>query len=304
MWRRRLRSAMMAVALGGTLTSQRGGPSRGPQLWLISRGGTRVYVFGFGEARDSSWLSPPIRNAFEQSSQLWLETALASAATDQSPAEQQATAERLYAMGHESGRTLFDALERPVRKRTLAYLAELGVPKDSVQTLRPWRAYYSIVSAFWSKRVVPTNQVNVDAVLAEMAQAEGKSIRYEFPTAEAFTIFMATMRDRTQSQYIEWLLDFLDDYKNGLNDDEEILSWVRGDPGSSATRSLNRMRTRTPDLYQVMQVQRNAWWARKVYDLLAREGTYFVAVGQLHVLGPDGIPRQLERLGVKAELVP
>jgi len=59
------------------------------------------------------------------------------------------------------------------------------------------------------------------------------------------------------------------------------------------------MRTKTPALYQVMQPRRNLWWARKIDELLATRGTYFIAVGQLHVLGPDGIPRQLEKRGIR-----
>jgi uncharacterized protein YbaP (TraB family) len=56
------------------------------------------------------------------------------------------------------------------------------------------------------------------------------------------------------------------------------------------------MRTRTPDLYRIMQVQRNAWWARTVDRLLSAGGTHFIGIGQMHVVGPDGIPMQLQRL--------
>ncbi|MEO8452563.1 MAG: TraB/GumN family protein, partial [Gemmatimonadota bacterium] len=174
--------------------------------------------------------------------------------------------------------------------------------KDSIQPLRPWRAYYSIVRSFWSKRPVTHNQVDVDAVLGSMARVAGKRVGYEFPSG-AFTTFMALMSDKAQSQYIEWLLDFLDDYKKGRNEPTESFSWIDGDPGDGPTRSLDRMRTKMPDLYQVMQPQRNGWWARKVFELLGTKGTHFVAIGQLHVLGPDGLPRLLERLGVALELV-
>ena len=115
---------------------------------------------------------------------------------------------------------------------------------------------------------------------------------------------MAAMPDRAQSQYIDWLLDFLDDYKKRLNDSTEAFSWIAGNPGGSPMRSLDRMRTKTPELYQTMQPQRNIRWARKAYDLLATGGTHFIAIGQLHVLGPDGVPRQLERLGIQVESRP
>jgi uncharacterized protein YbaP (TraB family) len=57
------------------------------------------------------------------------------------------------------------------------------------------------------------------------------------------------------------------------------------------------MRTRTPDLYRIMQVQRNAWWAQTIDRLLKRGGTHFIGIGQMHMLGPDGILRRLQRIG-------
>lgn len=275
-----------------------------PRLWLVRSGEAKVYVLGFGEARDTSWLTPSLRRAFEESSELWLENAGPSGPPNPPSAEGRLAAERMKRLGYESGRTLFDVLEPAVRERTLAYVEELGMNIDSLRPLRPWRAYSAIVQAFWSKRPATHHQVDVDAVLGAMARAAGKTVGYEFPSSDPVTMLLALMPDAAQSQYIEWLLDFLDEYKEGRNDPTEAFRWIDGDPGDSPTRSLDRMRTRMPELYQVMQRQRNGWWARKVFELLGTKGTRFVAIGQLHVMGPDGLPRQLERLGLQLELVP
>lgn len=88
------------------------------------------------------------------------------------------------------------------------------------------------------------------------------------------------------------LLDFLDDQKQGLN--EAYFAWVTGEP---STRAIDRMRTKTPALYDVIQVKRNAWWAKHIDHLLDEGRTSFVLVGMNHALGPDGIPLQLERSG-------
>jgi uncharacterized protein YbaP (TraB family) len=301
---RALRVAIVALPLTGALAQEPSATSREPRLWIARNGDARVFIFGFGEAKDSSWLTPTIRRAFDQSSQLWLETAGSATPRTQTLVERQTAAERMKRLAHESGRTFFDVLEPSVRRRTSTWLAELEIKRDSVETLRPWRAFGVIVSAFWSTRQMSYTPVPVDAVLREMAQAAGKRIDYEFPTGEAFATFMAAMPDRAQSQYIDWLLDFLDDYKKRLNDSTEAFSWIAGNPGGSPMRSLDRMRTKTPELYQTMQPQRNIWWARKAYDLLATGGTHFIAIGQLHVLGPDGVPRQLERLGIQVESRP
>ena len=275
-------------------------PAPGPSFWIVRRGEARVFLFGFGEARDTTWLTPTIREAFEASSQVWLETRRLSEPDPDSSAHRAAAA-RMERLGRESGRTLFDALEPSARARTHAYLTELGIDPDSVKTLRPWRVYYTIAGGFWRTQRIGYEPVSVEAVLETRAARSGKSLGYEFSTREAFVTFMAGMSDPAQSQYLEWQFDFFDDFKKGLYDEGELFGWITGQ--RLPFRSLELMRAR-PDLYQVMQPERNLWWARKIDDLLSTPGTYFVAVGQLHVMGPDGIPQQLERLGITINPIP
>ena len=206
-------------------------------------------------------------------------------------------ADEIAQLEHESGRTFFDVLQPPVRARISTYLKTLDIKKESIETLRPWRAYYVINSAFWSHRKLPYQKVYPDEVLEEAAKTQGKSIRYEQTTRLDFVRFMAGMSEPAQSEYVSWLLDFIDDQNRGANDSP--FGWYAGQ-ASESTRNLDRMRAKYPELYKVMQIDRNGWWARKIDELLATGGTCFVAIGLLHVLGPDGISRQLQRLKLVA----
>ena len=67
--------------------------------------------------------------------------------------------------------------------------------------------------------------------------------------------------------------------------DKTPFDWEVGRPGDNL-RNLDRMRTTMPDLYQSMQIQRNTWWAHKIDELLATDETYFIGIGELHVLAP------------------
>lgn len=267
--------------------------SRGPLFWRISRGKGCVFLMGFGDAKttDESWLTPAIEKAFKESSELWLEVAPPDAGS--LDAASKAKADALYeSLSHEPpGRTFFDELDPEIRARTLAYMAKLEIPREKVEPLRPWRAYYVINSAFWSHKKLSYEPVYVDEVLRRLAAEQSKRVQYEMPSGVAFAQFMAAMPQKAQSQYIEWLLDFFEDPL----DDAATFSWMKGDP---VANGLDRMRAKMPQLYQAMQIQRNAWWAHKIDELLASLGTYFISIGELHVLGPDGIPNQLERLGV------
>jgi uncharacterized protein YbaP (TraB family) len=50
------------------------GTGSGPILWVVQRGGAKVYIFGFSDAKDQSWFTPTVERAFDQSRELWIET--------------------------------------------------------------------------------------------------------------------------------------------------------------------------------------------------------------------------------------
>jgi uncharacterized protein len=254
---------------------------------MAQRRKARVYLFGFGEARDRSWFTPAIQRAFESSSQLWLEI-------DQSRPFSEVSAV-IEKHGRSADRKFLDSLEPPVRARAVAYMQELEIKPESVETMRPWFAYYTFASAFDArkKKTDGAKAESPEAVLASLATQGSKKIGYE-KSMPALVKSLAEMPDKAQSQYIQWLFDYFDEQKKGAEDANT--RWIVGNT-EAGSRSLARMRA-LPGLYRVMQEERNTWWARKVDQLLDSQETHFVAVGQLHVLGPDGIPRKLVRQGV------
>ena len=260
----------------------------GTALHVLTRGRAQVFIFGFGEAKDDSWATPELRRAFQASSELWLEVS-------HDPGSEPDAASKREQLTHDAdGRTFFDVLEPAVRARAKEYCAQLGISQERISPQRPWSAFYMINGAYWSQHKASFEPQNPDETLAKWAKDQGKPIRYEMPSRLDFARFMAAMPDAAQSQYVTFLFDFLDDQTAGRNQNE--FGWINGDT-TAAERAVERMRTRTPDLYRIMQVQRNAWWARTIDQLLTSGGSHFVGVGQMHALGPDGIPSQLRRIG-------
>jgi uncharacterized protein len=286
MRRREVALALCSLAVAPSLIAATAA-ARGPLFWRAKRGNATVYLLGVAEAKDRSWLTPTIKSAFEQSSALWEEIA---------PPPSLEHVNQLYEQyGFDSQRTFFDALDRPVRERAERYVAELGIDSKSIEHMRPWRAYYVFASAFGARtRAAAASERDYpDRVLLGLAKKSGKSLRYEHPSFDAFVQFLAGMSDEAQSQYIAWLLDYFDSEMQGRRPDAGY-AWMTG---GGDTSSLDRMR-KQPELYRVMQIERNRAWARQITTLLSAEGTSFVAIGLLHVLGPDGIPHQLMSMGV------
>jgi uncharacterized protein len=259
----------------------------GTPLQVVTRGRARVFIFGFGDAKDDSWATPGLRRAFEVSSELWLEV------SHDPGSEPDAASKREQLSRNADGRTFFDVLEPAVRARAKEYCAQLDISQGRISTQRPWSAFYTINRAYWSRHKASFEPRNPDETLTKWAKDQGKPIRYEMPSQLDFARFMAAMPDAAQSQYMTFLFDFLDDQTAGRNQNE--FGWISGDT-SFGERAVERMRTRTPDLYRIMQVQRNAWWAQTIDRLLTSGGTHFIGIGQMHTLGPDGIHRQLRRI--------
>ena len=266
--------------------------SSGPLLWLASKGRGRVYLFPIAEAKDRSWYMTKVRQAFEASKELWLELG--------APPTQERLSALYEELGHESsGRTFFDALDPATKVRALRYLKELDISRESIAPLRPWLAYYTLVTAFDAKfghsegfTKSGPEQTPPEYVLAAEAVKEHKAIQVEF-TMEAWIRALASMSDHLQSEYLDWLFDWFEDERKGLNRDK--YDWMHG---RLVARTMIRMQKLYPDLYEFMDGQRDRWWARQVSRLLAQGGTYFVAIGQDHFADPLGIPTQLRKLGV------
>jgi hypothetical protein len=290
----RRRAFCVGLAASGALlaaTSATEAATSAPLLWLASRNRARVYLFPFGEAKDASWLTPTVDRAFESSSQLWIELG--------KPLTKQRQTELYKELGEDSSRSLFDALTPKVKARALQYMHELDISEESVRSLRPWLAYYTFVTAYDRKygrsqglTESAPGQTPPDFVLVNRALKSGKSIHSEL-AMEDWLRKLAAMPDRLQSEYLEWLFDYFDDQEAGRS--EERFGWMQGKPSD---RSNERMRTKMPDLYELMDTQRNEWWARKILGLLNEAGTSFIAIGQNHVLGPKGIPRMLTDRGM------
>jgi len=163
--RRDILSALAALpwAFGAELSIA--DPTQGPHFYQVSRKNGRVFLLGFGEATDDSWFSPSLQKALDDSSSLWLENGNQGTAT----AETKSKIERL---GHQSrGRTFFDELEPRVRDRTATYMRELGIQADALEGVRPWRAYYAIVNAFYANRRPSGIPLLPDKMLAERSAA-------------------------------------------------------------------------------------------------------------------------------------
>jgi len=268
-----------------------------PILWKIEKGGAKVYVLGFSDAPDHSWLTPAIERAFQESREVWFETPQPNPFAPPPP-----TPPKTDASARPSGyseKSLFEVLKPDLSARVLAAAQKYEVPRESLEHVLPWRAFFVLNRGYLAKKKDTMNIDNfADVTLSRMAYAAKKPVHSEFATgADAMSHFI-NMPEAEAIERLEFLLGFLDDDEAGRLTD--IYDWISG---RSNNRAIDRMRTKWPALYQDEQVNRNVGWAKRIAGFLSAGGTYFVVIGLQHTLGPDSLLIKLREIGLKPETV-
>ena len=76
-----------------------------------------------------------------------------------------------------------------------------------------------------------------------------------------------------------------------------IAHWQEGDPDKLAAE-MNESLEATPELAQVLLIQRNMDWSKWIKERLARPGRVFIAVGAGHLAGKGSVQEQLKGMNV------
>jgi uncharacterized protein YbaP (TraB family) len=294
-------AACALVGAGSAITAL--ASTQGPILWSVKRNGATVYIFGFADAKDRSWLTPSIESAFRESQEVWFETP-----QDDAPAEpSQSDAHKPpddgpspleKELGYDNQRSLFEVLGPRLADRTLQVARDLKVSREELEHSRPWLAFFVINNAFRKKFALPQTGDDPDGILAQMALSAHKRIHSELPTNDDVLRFFANLSDEAQREHVEDLLDYIRDQKAGRN--KQSYGWITGHPDS---RFIDRMRHQRPALYEAMHVRRNKEWAARISGFFSTGGVYFVCLGMNHILGPDSVLRDLARIGIAARRV-
>jgi uncharacterized protein len=266
--------------------------ARGPVMWLANRKDAQVYIFGVGDSPDRKWLSQSIESAVTESQEVWGEAPVGPVTVSN---------EFVQKLGTRAQGSLFDDLSPEQSQRVLDFAAKLGVPRDQLQTMKPWWAARVLSFTFLAKQGAPAEtSESPETAITGLAVKAGKQLKAEFANWGEFMRFFDEMSKPAQVEYLSYELDFVeagsDAYKTA--DDQ----WEQGD-SSYFLKGVQDMKQRYPDLYRTLLIERNANWARRIDGFLSAGGKYFIVVGINHTLGPDSIERQLRKRGIPVSAV-
>ena len=238
-----------------------------PAMFVVRDADTTIYIFGTFHALDSQtqWLNSNVRDAFERSDELVLETLV--------PEQPQAPIAP-------------PPLQAPSVTPSASFLATTRL------AINAGRAQGMQVSN------------GADMVLRHIAEAEGKPVEGLEPLQQQLDMFnripasaAAAPRPRAGQPVDGGAMDSLTRSMGEMQ-----AAWKRGDQ-TVFVRMLGQLRQASPDTYRMMFTERNAHWADWISARMQAPGTVFVAVGAGHLAGPDSLLVQLAQRGIPSQRV-
>ena len=250
-------------------------PADEPAMFVVRDADTTIYIFGTFHALDgqAQWFGERVKNAFEQSDELVLETLVP---------------------------------EKPQQ----AMLVTPGFRPPSVTPSASFLATTRMaISAGRSQGMQVDN--GADMVLRRAAEAEGKQVEgletlqsqldmfNRLPSSGAVPTPAIAPAPRP-GQPVAVGGSPMDSLSKAMSEMQS--AWKRGDQ-SVFVRMLGQLETASPATYRMMFTERNMRWADWIRARMQTPGTVFVAVGAGHLAGKDSLLVRLAERGIPSQRV-
>lgn len=265
-----------------------------PRLVRVSDADTTVYLFGTVHLLSPSteWMNDEISGALSSSRAVYFEV----------PTDPQALAPHAALLQslalNPPGVTLSSLLPPEARSRAEAAAASSNVPYAQLEPMRPWLAAITLAMTRLVRRGADP-EAGVDRSIAARASEASQEVRYleDIPTQ------LHAIGDLPTNVQVELFVQSLDEIEESeAHFDEIVLAWQRGDAAYLERELVIEMRDEAPALYDSMLVQRNRAWVDVLATLMANEpGTFFVAAGAAHFVGPDAVQVGLAQRGLTVQ---
>ncbi len=285
-----LRWMASAVLFLASLLPLAGRAAAEPALWVVKGPHATVYLFGSVHVlrKDAPWRSAKIDAAIAGSDSLWLEVTDAD-----DPKVMQPLVMKLGVDAEHPLSTLLSK-EEVAKLDGVAKQAGMAAGRDP---LRPWMAALVLGLAPAMKAGFDPNS-GVELTLKPEFVKAGKPL-HGFETAEQQMHFFADMPQQAQIDYLKSTIEDFDTAPEKLK--QMVAAWYAGDEETLDTVFSAEFRSKYPELYRTLIVRRNEGFSAHIAELAKGNGTTFVAIGAGHLVGRDGVPAMLEKMGLHAQ---
>lgn len=286
----------LTLILAALPCAQSRSSENGPALWQISDHDTTVYLFGTMHATrvGQTWLTEEVESALAASEEIYLEV------RKDTPRAETRRILQEHAFNPE-GVALNSLLSQPEAAKLYEVALDRGVSWKTLQRTKPWYAAIILENAKLVQRGVDTAAA-VESYLVNRSDQSGKRLRY-FDSFEQQLRYFSDLPNDVQVRFLMTILQ--DDFENPEMFDELYTAWASGDTQAlSAFTTIGANAMTMPPVYDALVKGRNLSWAETLDVLIQQQpGTFFVAVGILHLVGADRVQRTLSERGYLVERV-
>ena len=260
-----------------------------PAIWVVKGPHATVYLFGTIHAlqKDHPWRSAKIDAAIKDSGTLWLEVPDVDDAASMQPL--------LLSLGMDQAHPLSSRLTPDQLAKLNKAASGLPGGEAILEPMKPWLAGMMLSLAPVLEAGYDPNS-GVELELKPEFTNANKPVK-GFETAEQQIHYFADMSDKAQVAFLTSELDEADTAVDKFK--ELVAAWYAGNVAKLDELNNADFRDKYPDLFHILVVERNQNFAAQIQDLLKGDSVSFVAVGAGHLVGKDGIPAMLEKLGYK-----
>ncbi|HEY4128063.1 MAG TPA: TraB/GumN family protein [Gammaproteobacteria bacterium] len=286
------RIAALAALLVCSFCTAATTPSDKHFLWRVSKSDAVIYIAGsIHVLRPSDYPLPTImESTFRGSAGLVEEI-------DISHFDPESAQLQMMNIGsYPAGKSLSTQLPPDLYRRVTELAKQQKVDMTILESMKPWLASIVLLENQLEKQGFDPGS-GVDIHFADEADAAHKPVT-GLETADYQLGMLAKLSDKAQQTM---LVQSLQDAGDTDHEMQAMMdAWRHGDTGM-LNKELQAEFGPYPDIYQAILVQRNRAWVPKLETLAASGKQYFVVVGALHLVGPDGVLASLQKDGYKIE---
>lgn len=285
-WRTRI------VALGGLMALLAGPCLALPPLWIVRDADSELVLFGSVHVlpSDLEWQPPALGAALGKADDVWFELPI-------DPGTQSRVAQLALEKGLlPKGVSLSHKLSAVARERLGRVAVRAGLRPEQLEPFRPWLAEASLSVADFQRQGARAT-AGVEQVLA--ADLGPDIERRAFETPDQQIDFMANVSEAEQIASLEEALRRMDEEPDTY--EALLASWMAADLLALERQALLPIKAQTPRLYETLIRERNLRWVEAIKQRMAGRGQTVMVVGVGHLLGKDGVPERLRRLGYRVE---
>jgi hypothetical protein len=267
-------------------------PSDKHFLWRVSKGDAVIYIAGsIHVLRPSDYPLPDIMESTFRSSAGLVEE------IDLSHFDPESAQIQMMQIGsYPQGKSLSTQLPPDLYRRVTELAKQQKVDMTILESMKPWLASIVLLDNQLVKQGFDPSS-GVDIHFADEADAGHKPVT-GLETPDFQLGMLAKLSDKAQQTMLVQSLQDADDTDHEMQ--ALMGAWRHGDTGM-LNKELQTEFGPYPDIYQAILVQRNSAWIPKLEKLAGSGKQYFVVVGALHLVGPDGVLASLEKDGYKIE---